>query len=204
MKQEFSAKIITLEEVYEASYQLAQLITKSSYQFDVMIAIARGGFPPARFVCDFLNVKKLGALQITHYGSGAIAKEKIEIIAPVNIPIKGKKVLIIDDVNDTGFTLKAAYEYLETFQPSEVRIAVLHEKSVTTFKADFVARHQMKWKWLIYPWAITEDILGFLKQDNMFDVSEMMVQEHLEKKYSLKVNKKLLQYILSMKNNYLK
>ncbi len=204
MKHEFSAKIITLREIYEASYQLAQLITQSSYQFDAIIAIARGGFPAARFVCDFLNIRSLGSIQITHYSSGANQKEKIEITAPINIPIKGKKVLIIDDVNDTGYTLKAAHEYIQTLQPSLLKIAVLHEKSVTTFKADFTAKHQKKWKWLIYQWAVTEDILAFLKNDNMLDVSEKEAREHLEKKYKLKISSTLLQHILSMKNNYFK
>nr|WP_274519597.1 phosphoribosyltransferase [Legionella brunensis] len=182
---------------------MGDLIKKSSYQFDTVVAIARGGFPAARFICDFLNIRVLGAVQITHYGSGAKQKERIVITAPVNIPIKGKKVLMIDDVNDTGYTLKAAHEYLQTLQPSLLKIAVLHEKSTTIFKADFTARHQIKWKWLIYQWAVTEDILAFLKKDNMLDVPVAVARKHLEEKYKLKISKNLFQQILSMKGNYL-
>ncbi|KGP62756.1 phosphoribosyl transferase [Legionella norrlandica] len=202
MKQDFSAKIITLNEVYAISYKLAHIIKRSNYHFDVVVAIARGGFPAARFICDFLNIRHLGSIQISHYSGGAQKQESTEVVAAVNVSIQGKSVLMIDDVNDTGETLKAAYDYIQSLNPALFKIAVLHEKSTTLFKADFVGKHQKKWKWLMYQWAVTEDILTFLKKDDMLKSDEEKISEHLYKKYHLKVSKKLLRKILSLKDYY--
>ncbi|WP_232220552.1 phosphoribosyltransferase family protein [Legionella tunisiensis] len=98
---------------------------------------------------------------------------------------------MVDDVNDTGETLKTAHDYIQSLDPALFKIAVLHEKSTTQFKADFVASRQTKWKWLTYQWAVTEDILSFLKNDNMLEEDAALAQEHLYKKYKIKISKKL-------------
>ncbi|WP_019216960.1 phosphoribosyltransferase [Legionella tunisiensis] len=72
------------------SYKLANIIMQSPYKFDMAIAIARGGFPVARFICDFLNIRQLCSMQTIHYHGGALKKEETEIIAPINISIKRK------------------------------------------------------------------------------------------------------------------
>jgi hypoxanthine phosphoribosyltransferase len=63
MEHDFSAKILTQSEVYKASYQLVNIIMQSPYKFDLGIAIARGGFPVSRFICDFLNIRQLAKKQ---------------------------------------------------------------------------------------------------------------------------------------------
>lgn len=202
MKQDFSAKIITLREVYEISCKLADGIMQSGYQFDTVVAIARGGFPAARFICDFLNIRQLGSMQISHYYGGAQKHKSTEVISHVNVNVEGRHVLIIDDVNDTGDTLKVAHDYIQSLNPALFKIAVLHEKSTTVFKADFVGKYQKKWKWLMYQWAVTEDILTFLQKDQLLESDESEARKHLCKKYNLKISKKLFQQIRSMKDNY--
>lgn len=204
MKKSFSARIVPLQEVYAASYKLALLIMDSPYDFDTVIAIARGGFPVARFICDFLNINHLGAIQIKHYLAGASQQEKTKIIAPVNIEVAGRKILLIDDVNDSGKTLLAARDYIQSLHPELLKTAVIHEKPTTIFQVDFVAEKITEWKWLMYQWAVTEDILGFLHKDNMLDASEEEVYAHLVKKYDLTIDKKYLHDILKLKNNYYK
>lgn len=204
MKPNFSARIIPLEEIYAASYKLALLIMESTYTFDTVIAIARGGFPIARFICDFLNIHHLGSLQITHYSAGATEVEQMRIIAPVNIEVEGKKILLIDDVNDTGKTLIAARDYIQAMHPALLKTAVLHEKPNTVFKVDFVAEKITQWKWLIYQWAVTEDVLAFLYKDNMLEENEEVAHAHLAKKYNLSIDKNYFHEILQLKGNYYK
>lgn len=112
-------------------------------------------------------------------------------------------LLVIDDVNDTGETLKAVFSHIQSLEPALFKTAVLHEKNTTVFKADFVVKRLDKWKWLTYQWAVTEDILSFLKKDQLLDADAPTIQMHLTKKYKLKINKTLLQHILNMRNNYL-
>lgn len=204
MKPNFSARIVPLEEVYAANYKLASLIMESPYVFDTVVAIARGGFPIARFICDFLNIHHLGAVQITHYNAGATEIEKMQIIAPVNIEVEGKKILLIDDVNDTGKTLIAARNYIQAMHPALLKTAVIHEKPNTIVEVDFVAEKITEWKWLIYQWAVTEDVLAFLYKDNMLEEDEDVARSHLAEKYNLLIDKKYFHDILQLKKNYYK
>ncbi|MGC1183138.1 phosphoribosyltransferase [Legionella sp.] len=204
MKPNFSARIVSLEEVYATSYKLALLIMRSSYVFDTVIAIARGGFPIARFICDFLNIHHLGSVQIRHYTAGATEVEQMQIIAPINTVVEGKKILLIDDVNDTGKTLITACNHIQDMHPALLKTAVLHEKPNTVFKVDFVAEKITEWRWLIYQWAVTEDVLAFLYKDNMLKENEEIAHTHLAKKYKLSIDKKYFHEILQLKENYYK
>lgn len=194
--------MITLQEAYSASHSLALDIMKSSLSFDIVIAIARSGMFPARLMCDFLNIGQLTSIQIKHYESGAEILKEAEIIDPVKIDVSGKKVLIIDDVNDTGKTLIKAVSHVRSLKPSLLKTAVLHEKKNTVFEADFSTERLDEWKWLVYEWAVTEDILNFLKNDDMLQHDIETVRDHLAQKYDLFIEHRLLHDIMQMKQNY--
>jgi len=202
MKEDFSAKIIYLPEVYEISYEISKQITKSPDSFDIVIGIARGGLPPARMICDFLNISTLTSLQITHYTGGAQEKEDVEITDPVAVDIRGKSILIVDDINDSGKTLESAYEHVQYLGPSAIKTAVLHEKSNSCFNAHFTGKRLYNWKWVIYQWAVTEDLLEFLKRDDMLDAGEERAIRHIAKKYDLELDRELFNKVIAMKENY--
>jgi len=202
MEQDFKARIVSLQEVYWKSYELAREIMKTSESFDIVIAVARGGMLPGRLICDFLNIKRLSSLQIRHYESGGEQMERAEILDPVRVELEGKRVLLIDDVNDTGKTLRAAVDHLRSKLPSILKTAVLHEKKNELFEADFTGEKLKKWKWLVYQWAATEDILEFLKKDGMLHSDPETMRKHLADTYGLEVDKRILDGILKMKTNY--
>jgi len=202
MRKDFTARIVTLQEVYRKSHELAQRIMQSSINFDFVIAIARGGVLPARLICDFLNIQRLTSIQVRHYQKGAKELEEAEIIDPVRVDIKGSSVLLIDDVNDSGETLKAAVEHIESLEPELLKTAVLHEKSHTIYETDFTCEKLKKWKWLIYHWAVTEDVLEFLYKDDMLEESNDKARKHLVEKYDLHVDEQLFKQIKQMEQNY--
>lgn len=204
MKKTFTARIVSLPETYEAAYRVARKIMDAGDKFDVAIGISRGGFPPSRMICDFLNIKTLTSLQIRHYESGGQAREEVSISDPVKIDIRGKNVLIVDDVNDSGKSLIAARENIKDLSPALLRTAVLHEKSNTAFKADYTGYTLSEWKWLIYQWAVTEDLIEFLERDNMLNKSEEAAIALLSEKYNLSVEIELFRKVMTMKENYLK
>lgn len=203
MDKDFTARIVGLSEVYEMAYTVSKKITDFPLHFDAVVGISRGGFPPARLVCDFLNIKTLTAIQIRHYTAGAEVKEEVEITDPIDIDLEGKNVLVVDDVNDSGKTLKAAVEHIQTKEVVSVKTAVLHEKENTSLNADFVGSYLTEWKWLIYQWAVTEDLLEFLSKDSMLSADKEQMLKHLSEKYDLDVERELLEKVLAMKSNYL-
>lgn len=202
MEKKFTARIVSLQEVYRKSHELAQSIMKNSTDFDFVVAIARGGVLPARLICDFLNIHRLTSIQVRHYQKGAKELEQAKIIDPLQVDIKENKVLLIDDVNDSGKTLKAAVEHVESLGPDLLKTAVLHEKSHTIHESDFTGEKLKKWKWLIYQWAATEDVLEFLNKDDMLQESEEKARQHLLEKYDLHVDEQLLKKIKQMERNY--
>ena len=204
MDKKISARIVYLPEAYDMAYNLARKIQEAGESYDVVIGISRGGLPPSRMMCDFLNIKTLTTMQILHYDSAAKMRDDVHVSDPIKIDLEGKNVLVVDDVNDTGETLKAACEQVGAMNPSLMKTAVLHEKSSTSFKADYFGDYLSEWKWLIYQWAVTEDLLGFLESDDMLDSEPEDALLHLKEKYDLTVEPDLYDKVISMKEFYAK
>jgi hypoxanthine phosphoribosyltransferase len=156
---------------------LARQIQDSGYAPDIVVAIARGGYVPARYLCDYLNLYDLTSFRISHY-TGARKSGETRLSDPLGVDIRGLSVLLVDDVDDSGDTLQLALSYLRGFEPEEVRVAVLHHKLSSTVLPDYFAHEVVHWRWLVYPWAVTEDVLGFV---NRMHPSPMTVDEAIER-----------------------
>ncbi|MGB5179015.1 MAG: phosphoribosyltransferase [Gammaproteobacteria bacterium] len=200
MQQQLRCEMISWAEVERLCQRLAELIRASGYHPDLVIAIGRGGYVPARLVCDWLHIMGLTSIKIEHYLSGANRQEKAVIRYPLKADISGLRVLVVDDVNDTGDTLETATRHLQTFQPGEIRSAVMHHKTVTHFEADYSAGKIIKWRWLIYPWAVNEDVSDFLKRLTPAPGSLEDAQIRLAHRFNIKISLKRLGAIYASMN----
>ncbi len=162
MARQFQCELISWEEVYQLSAVLAHHIQESGYRPDIIIAIARGGYVPARILCDFLDIYNLTSFRISHYTAGSSKKETARLSSPLCMELKGLKVLVVDDITDTGDSLEVALQHIREFAPAEIKVAVLQHKKQSALEPDFYAKKIVEWCWIIYPWAVTEDIGGFL------------------------------------------
>lgn len=162
MPEQFRCELVSWNRMYHMTRLLAAKIKQQGFAPDMIVAIARGGCIPARILCDHLDISRLTTIQVTHYESGASRKKGAHLIEPLRADIRGRKVLMVDDVNDTGQTLELALQHLRSFHPAEVRVAVLHDKQISTFSPDYYVAKVRKWRWIIYPWAVIEDISGLL------------------------------------------
>ena len=193
MADEFRCEIISWQKIYTISRKLARMIKKSGFQPDIIVAIARGGYVPARILCDFLDVTSLASIRVIHYEAGATKKKCARLADPLSVDVTNMNVLIVDDVNDTGDTLEVAVKHVADFHPADVRVAVLHHKQVSTFSPDYYGGKILKWRWIIYPWAVIEDVGGLLakmkeKPQNQDDVRSFFLE-----KFHCKIPKKILQ-----------
>ncbi|MBI4399942.1 phosphoribosyltransferase, partial [Candidatus Micrarchaeota archaeon] len=122
-----------------------------------IVGIGRGGLVPACYLADYLGpLKTLATLRIEYYTGIAKVGKKPKITQPVTVDLKGKNVLIVDDVADTGVTLKNAKEYIYKKGASKVKIAVLHYKPWSVLKPDYYVEETKKW--VIYPWMRKESL----------------------------------------------
>jgi hypoxanthine phosphoribosyltransferase len=175
--------------------KLARQIRTSDYRPDIVIAISRGGYVPARLVCDYLHLMGLTSIKIEHYLMGSQRQKEAVIRYPLKADIRSQNVLVVDDVNDTGDTLKLASEHLRAFRPAQVRTAVLHLKTSTGCEVDYYAKRVIKWRWLIYPWAVYEDISGFLMRHRPRPDSLLTAQTLLKQEYGISISLQRLEDI---------
>jgi len=134
---------------------LAQKIVASGFKPDLIVAVSRGGFDPARILCDQLGVRKLACVQLEAY-DGMVKRPEPIIVLPVNADIAGLKVLIADDVSDSGASLLKAKEHIEEKGASLVRVATLHIKPWSNLVPDYYAESVDAW--VVYPWELKECI----------------------------------------------
>ncbi|WP_332881699.1 phosphoribosyltransferase [Methanosarcina horonobensis] len=193
----FRCELVSFGEVSRLSKLLARKIKASGYQPDLIIAIGRGGYVPGRLVSDFLLFNELTSMKVEHYGWGAGMKAEAGIKFPISTDISGKKVLIVDDITDTGETLRLSVDYVQSLKPAEIRTAVLQHKTCSSFVPDFYGQKIIRWRWIIYPWARYEDLAGFTEKilgNETFDVSR--IRSEFKDRYSLEVGEKELLEIL--------
>ena len=159
-------KLVSWEEIVEWSKGLAEVIKSSGFRPDIVVAVARGGFIPARLLCDFLGVDNLLSVQSQHWTEAAKAAEKAILKYPYIVDARGLRILVVDDIVDTGETLKLARDFIEEkWSPSQVKTAALQWIStVAKFKPDYYYIEVKDWVWFQYPWTRLEDTAQFIKR----------------------------------------
>ena len=198
MAKQFQCELISWGEVYRLSAHLARQVKDTGYRPDVVIAIARGGYVPSRLVCDFLDIYNLTSVRISHYTAGSSKEETACLTSPLCMEIKGLKVLLVDDITDTGDTVVVAMQHIREFGPAEVKVAVLQHKKQSMFRPDFYAKTLVKWRWIIYPWAVVEDIGGFLRNMPELPATVEAANRKLKADHGVTVSARTLSHIFKM------
>ena len=198
MTEKLRCELVSWETVYDLAWALADKVRVSGFAPHLVVAISRGGFAPARVLCDVLGIFNLTSIRVVHYRGAAAMESAATVRYPLCIPIEGLRVLVVDDVNDTGDTLRAARLHLDSLRPADVRTAVLHEKVISPVRADYAAGAIVEWRWLIYPWAVVEDVGGFLRQMDPPPANPAEADRHLRASYGLDVPAAQLARLLAL------
>ncbi|MFM7537972.1 MAG: phosphoribosyltransferase [Acidimicrobiales bacterium] len=150
-------EILTWERFGTASRELAQMVHDDGYEPDLILAIARGGLLVAGALGYALSVKNLYTMNVEYYTGVDERLEVPMILPPVPdlIDVSEAKVLIADDVADTGHTLAAVMQFCQG-KVAEVRSAVLYEKPRSVVRCEYA------WcttsAWINFPWSDQEPI----------------------------------------------
>jgi len=159
-------KLVSWDEIVEWSLGLGKVIESSGWIPDMVVAVARGGYVPARLLCDYLGVTDLMSLQSQHWVEAAKAAQKAIIRNAYSIEARGLKVLVVDDIVDTGETLALARDFIRAeWKPEDVRTAALQWISpIAKFKPDYYYIEVKDWTWFQYPWTRLEDLTQFIER----------------------------------------
>jgi len=116
----------------------------NKYNPDTIVAIARGGLTIAHFIAQALNLRDVFALNSIHYEQD----KKLDSIKIFNIPnlTNAKKVIIVDDIVDSGDTIKEVLTLLSKKYPKcQFKIATLFFKSTAIIKPDYAIKEAKEW-----------------------------------------------------------
>ncbi|GAA1518249.1 hypothetical protein BJ978_002061 [Agromyces terreus] len=145
-------EILTWDDFAEASRSVAADVLATGFRPDVVIAIARGGLLFAGAIAYALGTKACGSINVEFY-SGIDERLPEPILHPpmLDAPaLDGKRVLLVDDVSDSGRTLAKVVAILGD-AGAEVRSATLYTKSHTVLEPDFDYRRTDDW--IVFPWS---------------------------------------------------
>ena len=129
---------------------LSLAVRKRGMEPDIIVGVSRGGLAPTRMLSDFLDIRDVIILGVAFYEEIGRAASRPVITHPLGKGIRGRKVVLLDDVSDTGGSLAVAKEHLLSLGPSELLVCTLHRKPWSTFDPDIFVEETDKW--IIYPW----------------------------------------------------
>jgi len=143
---------LTWQELGDGTRALAELVHASGYEPDIVLAIARGGLLVAGALGYALGVKNVFTVNVEFYTGEDERLALPMMLPPVPDPaeLSERRVLICDDVADTGETLALVQRFCES-HVAEARIAVLYEKSRSAVRSDYVWRRTDRW--ITFAWS---------------------------------------------------
>jgi uncharacterized protein len=145
-------EIMTWDNFGVASRQLAEMVVADGYEPDMILAIARGGLLIGGALGYALAVKNVYTMNVEYYTG---VDERLEVPrilppAPDFVDVSDARILIADDVADTGHTLRSVQLFSEG-KVAEVRTCVLYQKSHSVVDCDYVWRRTDLW--INFPWS---------------------------------------------------
>lgn len=188
-KLEFEAP--TWNQIYNMLLNLAEKIKKDGFKPDIIVGVSRGGWPPARVMSDLLGNPNLANVKVEFYLGVAETKGEPVLTQPVSVEVKGKRVLVVDEVADTGKSLKLIKQHITEKGASEVKIATVYYKPWSMVKPDYYEGETSRW--VVFPWEIKETIQKIAKKCKEKGRS---IEEYAEKLVDAGIPRKLVKKFL--------
>ena len=151
-------------EIFKLTYKLGKKIRESGFNPDCFLGISRGGLCITRILSDYFDVRDVYIMRVVYYKGIEKTKSKPKLIQDIDVKLlKNKRLLVIDDVADTGGSLEFIVNLLKKRGIKNFKVATLHHKIWSKFKPDFFVKKSDKW--IIYPWEVGENIRLIMKKD---------------------------------------
>lgn len=149
---------LTWELFGSAGRDLAQAVADDGFEPDLILSIARGGLFVAGALGYALDVKNLHVMNVEFY-TGVDQRLDLPVMLPPVpnvVDLTKKKVLVADDVADTGATLKLVRDFCAD-HVAEVRCAVVYEKPRSEVKCEYVWKYTDRW--INFPWSVQAPVV---------------------------------------------
>jgi hypoxanthine phosphoribosyltransferase len=157
-------EVLTYEMFGRAVQDLAEAVHADGFRPDLILAIARGGLFVAGALGYALGVKNLHVINVEFY-TGVDERLPMPVVlppVPEPVDLAGARVLVADDVADTGATLALVKDFCVD-HVAEVRCAVVYEKPASSVSCEYVWRRTNSW--IDFPWSAAPPVTGTPNRD---------------------------------------
>jgi len=139
-------------EIEKTCFMISKKLTKAKIHPDIILGVSRGGLIPARILSGMLRNNALSTVRVKFYTKPGETIKKPIILEDSFADVKGKTLLIVDDVIESGKTLKLVKEHFYSKGAKNVYLTVLfNKKKNKLIEPDFYAKI-IDDKWIVYPW----------------------------------------------------
>ncbi|MCW4020424.1 MAG: phosphoribosyltransferase [Candidatus Bathyarchaeota archaeon] len=161
MSLDIQFEVPTWDEIYEMLLNLAEKIRKDRFHPDIIVGISRGGWPPARVMSDLLENPKLANVKVEFYSGIAKTADEPAMTQPVSTAVKGRNVLILDDVVDSGKSLRLVKKHVVNKGAEAVKSAAIYYKPWSMMAPDYYEKETERW--IVFPWERRETVRCLVK-----------------------------------------
>ncbi len=155
------------DEMNHLTFQVSKKLKKESNNFDRIVTLAKGGWPMTRSLIDFSGIPEIASIGIKFYSGVNQRFDKPVIYQDIPVSVENEKILLFDDVADTGESLIFTKKLLEDRGAKEVKTATIFYKPHSQLKPDFFGEETTAW--IVFPFEPFEmiELIGgkWLSQD---------------------------------------
>ena len=158
--------IVSWDEYNQTVEKLAIQIHESGYEPSILVGIMRGAAPMIDVLSRIFKLK-CAYLAVESYSGKGVEDEQGDIVFSREMssiaPNMGGKILLCDDLSDTGITFNKSIDWLRKYKPikdkiEDIKTATLFKKKKSTFEPDFCANRLSGDPWIVQPFEIYEEL----------------------------------------------
>lgn len=162
MVSELRFEVPTWDQIYDMLIELADKIRGDGFKPDIILGISRGGWLPTRVLSDLLDNPHVASVGVEFYVGVAEANYEPKLTQPISVSVLDKKILLVDDVVDTGKSATLIKAHLHREGVKEAKILTLYYKPWSIVRPDYYGKDTSDW--IVFPWEIKETLRKLVKK----------------------------------------
>ena len=162
MVSELRFEVPTWNQIYDMLIELADKIRRNGFKPDIIVGISRGGWLPTRVLSDLLDNPHIASVGVEFYVGVAEASCEPKLTQPISVSVLDKKILIVDDVVDTGKSATLVKTHLYAAGVKEAKILTLYYKPWSMVRPDYYGKETRDW--IVFPWEIKETLKKLIRK----------------------------------------
>jgi len=165
----FGFEVPTWNQLYEMLLALADRIRSDGFKPDIVVGISRGGWFPARILSDLLDNPYITSVGAEFYVGLYETNREPRLTQPITVDVFDKRILLVDDVVDTGKSAMLIKGHLSRQGVKENRLLTLYYKPWSAVKPDFYGKETGDW--IVFPWEVKETLAKLARKCKMTNES---------------------------------